>query len=180
VGRASLTGAANDSAGPQRSAPRTVSPQQSGLEHNFADPSSLVGAATRRRCWRLELEFRGSPSDGQARVLAPSVAASPQAPCHNRPPNLDQLPATAGSRSSRGVWTPHPRRAPDLGAVPEPFALFTRAGTLLPLGARSPVRAVRYAPAGLRGHTRRWGRGGSAVAGRGGTSQASFFVHQAA
>ena len=47
----------------------------------------------------------------------------------------------AGSRSSRGVWPPPPRRAPGSRAVPDPFAPFPSARCFLSSGNHAALRA---------------------------------------
>src|SRR5881392_850259 len=50
----------------------------------------------------------------------------------------------------RGVYASQPRRAPDLGAMPEPFAASTERARW-PLSTREAPSGLRSAPAGLRG-----------------------------
>jgi hypothetical protein len=156
--RASVTGAVSDSGAHSDRAPRTVRPQQIGLEHYR--PACLFGDVPRSLLegyeWKFASHHRTEKSDGLA-SMRDSMRGWLDLDRVGRG-DLDRRPAgeppsarrgSAGSGSRRGVLTPRCERAPGPRGMPG----------ALPLSARSPVRAAFSAPTGLRGGAARGGEG---------------------
>jgi hypothetical protein len=158
-----------------KSAPRTVRPQQSGLEQDSGRPDTLVGDAPRRFAERAEnWKFASHHHTGMTVRACDDVAGVSAHRFHvdGRRSAWSATCRKQGRIAGRaGVsGNPHHEGLPDQGAVPEPFApvpmdaLLPLERALLPLFARSPS-GLRFAPTGFAA-MRRWGEGGAA-AGRG-------------
>jgi hypothetical protein len=163
--RASLTGAANNSAGHKNRCRELSALSKAGWSTIFGRPRDLGRRCIPTFCWRLK---DGTPGNHRHRQASSACAFGPGSltpvpPWSNLIGYL-QLGEQAADRA--GCLDTPPRRAPGNGVLPEPFASFwTRptghgasrmSGHHMPLRARSPVRAAEC-PGGASRHTRRQG-----------------------
>lgn len=158
--RASLTGAANLSAGPQPLTPRIVRPQQAGRSKIW--PAEIGRRCSSTFCWR------GGNSISHWREALVGYLQGRQAV--DRAGCLD-TPTAKGSR---------PRGA-GVGAL-RSFSvstLFLLERALLPLVTREAPSGLHFAPTGLRGRCGAGGRGESAAAGRRRRAQTPRFLRVA-
>ena len=155
--------------GRSNSAPRTVRPQQSGLEHDSGRPTSgrrylrrllegLRTGSSRLTNTREGPCGRASMAQGLAHRLTSTVGGEPRSTtCAGNRQEAGRA-GVSGHPHHEGLPAPGRCRIPSLHSRRR--AASSRAATM-PLSARSPVRAA-FRPAGASRHMRRWGEKGAA------------------